>query len=195
MHEIEWQMSDWAGTVRHCGGLFWIGTPAQKVSKPRQLKQITLLSSQSYHDLSLFRATVLPRAWEKLNSWESAHPRVRSALHWRDLSDPCIRARRLVGIMLWQTRVFTELPIVVNMDLKKKRGLTAFKLPPPTLSHEDRTWLKIQLELGADLLFPLTTFCVADWFESSVSYTYKTHTLFVLLVALVIVASLNSWPE
>lgn len=78
----------------------------------------------------------------------------------------------------------------------KKKILTAFKLPPPTLSHKGRTWLEVQLELGADLLlFPLAAFCVADWFESSVSYTYKTHTLFVLLVALVIVASLNSWPE
>lgn len=76
------------------------------------------------------------------------------------------------------------------------KSLTDFKLPPPTLSHKCRTWLKVQLELGADLLlFPLTAFCVADWFESSVSYTYKTHTLFVLLVALVIVASLNSRPE
>lgn len=62
--------------------------------------------------------------------------------------------------MLWQTHVFTELPAVVNMDLK---SLAAFKLPPPTLSHKGRTWLKIQLELGAErLLFPLTAFCVAE---------------------------------
>lgn len=32
-----------------------------------------------------------------------------------------------------------------------KKGLTAFKLPPPTLSLEGRTWLKGQPELGADL--------------------------------------------
>lgn len=43
-----------------------------------------------------------------------------------------------------------------------KNSLTAFKLPPPTLSHKGRTWLRVQLELGADLLlFPLSTFCVA----------------------------------
>lgn len=54
----------------------------------------------------------------------------------------------------------------------------------------------LRLELGAKVSpFPLTAYCVADSFGSSVSYTYKTHTLFVLLVALVIVASLSSEAE
>lgn len=81
------------------------------------LKQITELASQSYHDLSFFHATMLPKAWEKLNSSEPAHPEVKSAPQsWKDLGEPWIQACRLVGIMLWQTHVFIELPNVVNMD-------------------------------------------------------------------------------
>lgn len=102
-------------------------TCKKKVSKPCQFQQIALLSSQSYHDLSLLRATALPTAWEKLNSSEPAHPRVQSTPQRKDLSQSSIQARLLVGIMLWRTGVFTELPIVVNMDFeKKKKSLTAF---------------------------------------------------------------------
>ncbi len=59
---------------------------------------------------------MLAKAWEKLNSLEPAHPGVKLAPYWKDLSVPWIQACRLVGIMLRQTRVFKEFPIVVNMD-------------------------------------------------------------------------------
>lgn len=98
------------------GGFRGLKHLCKKISKTGLLKQITELASQSNHDLPLFHATLLAKAWEKLNTSEPAHPRVKSALHWKDLSEPWIQARRLVGIMLWQTHVFKELPIVVNMD-------------------------------------------------------------------------------
>lgn len=88
--------------------------------------------------------------------------------------------------MLWQNCVFTESTIAVNTDKKD----TALKLPPPTLSQTGRTWLRAQLEMGADLLLPLTAFFF--FLFCLVFHTHKepTHCLF-LLVAPVIVASLN----
>lgn len=59
---------------------------------------------------------MLPKAWEMLNSSEPAHPGVKSAPCWKDLSEAWIQAHRFVEIMLWQTHVFTDLAIVVNTD-------------------------------------------------------------------------------
>ena len=116
------------------------------------------LSFQGYHDLPLFCANTLPTAWEKLNSWEPAHPGHKSA-------PPLERPRWALDPSMpacWNNVVAK--PRVYRAPHCGKHGLKRvwqlLKLPPPTPSHKGRTWLKVELELVADLLFPLTAFCV-----------------------------------